>query len=86
MYMYKDGIMVGLWLWCLMPLSTMFQLYHGGQLYWWKTPQYIEKTIGLPQVTEKLDLILLHRVHLTRAGFELQYHTIMTTTGFHYDK
>ena len=30
------------------------QLYRGGQNYWWRKPQYQEKTTDLPQVTDKL--------------------------------
>ena len=74
-------------------ISTIFQLYRGGWFYWWRKPEYPEKTIDLPEVYH----IKLYRLHLTRMGFKLimlvvigtncigsyksNYHTITTPPG-----
>ena len=47
------------WVWCLKPLSTMFQLHRGGgQFYKWRKLEYYKKTTDLPEVTDKLSTMI----------------------------
>ena len=84
---------LGLGLWCLTPLSAIFQLYSGGKFYWWRKPPTCRKSL----TNFIIYIVMLYWVHLAWAGFELttsvvintdcisscksNYHTITTTTG-----
>jgi hypothetical protein len=53
--------------------TSIIKLYRGGPFYLWRKPQRPEKTTDLPQVTDKLHHIMLHRVHFVSASCKRQW-------------
>ena len=76
-----------------MPLSTIFQLYHDGQFYWWRKSKYPVKTNDMPKFVH----IMSNKCNSPRVGIKLttlvvictdcigscksNYHTITTMTA-----
>ena len=64
MYIFVSGALVAGSLWCLTPLSTLFQLYCGGQFHWWLR----RKTQTYRKSLTNLNHILLYREYLDING------------------
>jgi hypothetical protein len=86
--------MIGLGLWCLMPLSTIFQLYHGSQFYWWRKVYIIMNTthdeVYLIQhyVIKLSKYIIMNTTHdevylIQHYVIKLSKYIIMNTTRVH---
>ena len=46
-----------------MPHSTLFQLYHGDQFYWWMKKEYPDKTTEMSLVTDKINVVSSTPLH-----------------------
>ena len=60
-------------------LNKMLQLYRGGPFYWWRKPEYPEKTTDLPQATDTLYHTMLYQAHLAMSGVRSHNSEVIST-------
>jgi hypothetical protein len=70
---------------CLTSRLTIFQINLGAQFYWWRKPEYLEKTTGLPQgytsPWTRFDVTTLVAICTDYTGScKFNYHTITITS------
>jgi hypothetical protein len=78
---------IGLGLWCLTPLSTIFQIYHDSQFLLVEETgvhRLSGETTDLSQVTDKLYHIMWYRVHIAWTEFELTMLVVCLYRSFIY--
>jgi len=82
-YSYLFLCLAGEVVWYFTSPSTIFQLYRGGQFYWWREPEYPEITTNLSQITDNLYHVMLYQTHLALSVMLYRAHLAMSGIQTH---